>query len=50
MRGARHRPVYLPAGRRWRGYWFGGILAGPRLVRNYAADLDTLPLFERTDS
>lgn len=48
-RGARHRPVYLPAGR-WRDCWCGEILTGPRLVRNYAADLDTLPLFERTES
>jgi myogenesis-regulating glycosidase len=47
-RGARHRPVYLPAGK-WRDYWSGTIFAGPRLIRSYAADLETLPLFERTE-
>jgi myogenesis-regulating glycosidase len=43
---ARQRPVYLPRGQ-WRDYWSDRVVPGPRLIKRYTAELDTLPLFER---
>lgn len=44
--GARTRDVYLPAGR-WRDFKTNDIVTGGRVVRNYPAPLDTLPIFVR---
>lgn len=40
------RNIYLPAGR-WRDRWNGSTFDGPLWLNDYAAPLDTLPLFER---
>lgn len=44
--GQRSRNIYLPEGQ-WRDRWNGTLVLGPRWLDNYAAPLDTLPLFER---
>lgn len=44
--GRTARNIYLPAGR-WRDRWNGGMFDGPCWLNDYAAPLDTLPLFER---
>jgi alpha-glucosidase (family GH31 glycosyl hydrolase) len=46
--GQRARDIYLPAGD-WRDWWSGEIIAGPRRISQYAARLETLPLFELAD-
>jgi myogenesis-regulating glycosidase len=46
--GQRARDVYLPAGR-WRDWWNGDVVEGPRSIAHYPAPLETLPLFERVD-
>ena len=38
------RDIYLPQGE-WRDYKTGSMIAGGRWIRNYAAPLDTLPMF-----
>jgi myogenesis-regulating glycosidase len=40
------RDVYLPKGI-WRDFWTGKDYEGGKLYRNYPADIQTLPLFER---
>ncbi|HEY0604995.1 MAG TPA: hypothetical protein VGD58_18905, partial [Herpetosiphonaceae bacterium] len=44
--GRTERNIYLPAGR-WRDRWNGSTFDGPLWLNDYAAPLDTLPLFER---
>ncbi|WP_329126211.1 glycoside hydrolase family 31 protein [Streptomyces sp. NBC_01465] len=39
--------IYLPKGT-WTDYWTGKTYQGPTTVNNYAAPLDTLPLFVRS--
>ena len=45
-KGARSRPVYLPAGQ-WRDYWTGEVLNGARWI-NADAPVQQIPLFVRT--
>jgi alpha-glucosidase len=47
--GATRRDLYLPAGR-WKDAKSAQIMEGGRWLRNYAAPLDTLPLFVREGS
>lgn len=47
--GQRARDVYLPAGH-WRDWWSGERIKGPIRLEQYPAPLETLPLFERTDT
>jgi alpha-glucosidase (family GH31 glycosyl hydrolase) len=42
--GARARDIYLPSGQ-WRDFKTKEIITGGRMIRNYPAPLDTLPLF-----
>jgi hypothetical protein len=44
--GQHSRNIYLPEGR-WRDRWDDTVFSGPHWLDNYAAPLDTLPLFER---
>jgi alpha-glucosidase (family GH31 glycosyl hydrolase) len=46
--GQRERDVSLPAGR-WRDWWSGDIVEGPRLITHYPVPLEKLPLFELVD-
>jgi alpha-glucosidase (family GH31 glycosyl hydrolase) len=46
--GARSRDVRLPPGR-WRDPWTDKQFDGPRLLRDYPAPLDCLPLFHREE-
>ena len=44
--GTFRRDIYLPPGQ-WRDHWTKEIFAGPVLIKDYPAPLDTLPLFDR---
>jgi alpha-glucosidase len=44
VQGQVRRDIYLPAGE-WREYKTGKVLEGGRWVRDYAAPLNTLPIF-----
>jgi myogenesis-regulating glycosidase len=44
--GQRARDIYLPPGQ-WRDYWTGQILTGGGVIKDFAAPLETLPLFQR---
>ena len=46
LKGARHRDIYLPAGR-WREFKTGKEYEGGRWLRDHPALLDTLPVFIR---
>ena len=44
--GARERDVYLPAGK-WRDFWSEKVVQGGRVLPNYPAPLERIPVFER---
>lgn len=44
--GARERDVYLPAGK-WRDFWSEKVVEGGRVLPNYPAPLEGIPVFER---
>ncbi len=48
VKGQTQRDIYLPEGE-WRDYKTHRVLAGGRLLRDYAAPLDTLPIFIKTN-
>ena len=44
--GARNRDVYLPVGK-WRDFWSEKVVEGGRMLTDYPAPLETIPVFER---
>jgi len=48
VKGATARDVYLPAGL-WKDFWAGTLFHGPRLLKQYPAPLEQLPIFVSLD-